>query len=204
MEAIRHFIESFLNATTPLEVTGFAFAALYAILASYEKAWCWPAAIVSTGIFTYMCYLDNIKLQAVLQLFYLVMAFYGWYEWTFGKRNTQPLRIISFPAKKILRMIIIGIPFVIAGGLIDSYYDASLPWLDSIITVYSLIATWMVARKVLENWLFWIVIDPLSIWLFAARGRLLIGLLFLIYTLIAIFGYYKWRRLMQRQAAASS
>ncbi len=201
MESLHHFFISFWNAITPLELTGFVFAILYSIFASYEKAWCWPAAIISSGIFTIICFQEKVHLQAVLQLFYVAMAFYGWYEWMYGKREEQSLHIISFPAKKIFLLILLGIPLSMIGGIIDKHYEASQPWLDSAITVYSLIATWMMAKKIIQNWLFWIVIDPLSIYLFAARGRLLIGLLFIIYTVIAIFGYFKWRK--QMQAATS-
>ena len=201
METLQHFIASFWQAITPLELIGFGCALLYSLLASYEKVWCWPFAIISTGIFTYMFFADNVKLQGSLQLFYLVMAVYGWYEWTSGKQKTEPLHITSFPLNKMLLALLIGVPFTVAGGLLNQHYKADMPWLDSAITIYSLIGTWMMAKKIIQNWFFWIVIDPFSVWFFAARGRYLIAVLFLIYTLIAIFGYYKWRQQMKVQAA---
>lgn len=199
METLQHFFTSFWNAITPLELAGFIFALLYSLFASYEKPWCWPFAIISTGIFTYLFFKDNVKLQGSLQLFYLLMAFYGWYEWLYGKRNSQELRVISFPVNKLLLIGAIGIPVTAAGALLNQHYNADMPWLDSIITVYSLIGTWLMAKKVIQNWFIWMIVDPLSVLFFASRGRYLIAFLFLLYTLIAIFGYFKWRKQLQQQ-----
>jgi len=202
METLQYFIGSIWQAITPLEAIGFGCALVYSLLASYEKVWCWPFAIISTGIFTYMFFADNVKLQGSLQLFYLLMAAYGWYEWTYGKKDAEPLHITSFPLNKLLLVLLIGIPFTVAGGLLNQHYNADMPFLDSAITIYSLIGTWMMAKKIIQNWFFWMVIDPFSIWFFAERGRYLIAFLFFIYTLIAIFGYFKWRKEMNVQQKA--
>jgi len=193
-----------LYGSSLLEVIAVVFAVLYVIFASYEKALCWPAAAISTGIYIYICYKANLLLETVLQVFYLFMAFYGWYQWLYGKRKEHRLNIISFPVSKIALLVMGGIPFaLLAGYLFGTYFNASLPYLDGTVTIYSFLATWMVARKIIENWLFWMVIDVLAIYLYASRGLCLSGILYFLYTLIAIFGYFKWQRLMKQQIQAA-
>lgn len=195
------FISCVGNSSVP-EAGAVLFAILYVVLASYEKVWCWPAAAASAGIYIFICYEASLLLETVLQAFYLIMAFYGWYEWLFGKRDKQQLYIVSMPVRKILFLLIGGIPLVIiAGYVFGNYFQASLPYLDATVTIYSFIATWMVARKIMENWLLWVVIDLLAIYLYANRGLCLSGVLYFLYTVIAIFGYFKWKTLMQKQTA---
>lgn len=190
---------SCLQSSSLPEVVAVVFAILYVVLASYEKAWCWPAAAVSTGIYIFICYEANLLLETVLQVFYLIMAFYGWYEWIYGKRDKQELHIFSMQVKQILILVAAAIPFVLISGFVfGQYFHASFPFLDATVTIYSFIATWMVARKIIENWLFWVVIDLLAIYLYASRGLCLSGLLYFLYTIIAVFGYFQWRKLMKK------
>lgn len=203
METLQHFIGSIWQAISPTEMIGFSCALLYSLFASYEKIWCWPFAILSTGIFTYMFFADNVKLQGSLQLFYLIMAVYGWYQWTRGTQQNDTLQISSLSMNKMLIVLAIGIPFTIGGTLVNMHYNADRPLLDSAITIYSIIGTLLLTKKIIQSWLFWFVINPLSIWFFAERGRYLIAFLFFIYTLLAIFGYFKWRKEMRVQVLSS-
>ena len=120
-----------LQSSSSLEVIAVVFALLYVILASYEKVWCWPAAAISTCIYIFICYKANLLLETVLQIFYLFMAFYGWYEWVYGKREEHRLYITSFPFSKIILWLIAGIPLVmLTGYLFGNYFHASYPYLD--------------------------------------------------------------------------
>lgn len=200
MEELQHFFVSFWRVVGPLELAAFITALLYSIFASYEKVWCWPFALISSALIAYINIRLHYSWQTILQVFYFGMALYGWYVWVYGDKKIEPLHITSYPPKKLGLIILAGIPFTVAFALIgQSFFHVDQPWLDGGLTAYSVIATWMMARKIIQNWLFWIIIDPLSILLYAPRERYLISLLFIIYTIIAIFGYFKWRQQLKQQ-----
>ncbi len=173
----------------------FIFALAYILLAAMENSWCWIFGILSSALSIYLCFKGNLFLESGLSIFYVLFGIYGWYQWRFGSEKNTEIRIISLPVKKFPGILFCGVLLWIPAGLIAAKYSTqALPYLDAFITAFSLIATWMTAKKILENWLFWIVIDGLSISLYASRGFYLIALLFIIYTIIAAAGYFKWKK----------
>jgi nicotinamide mononucleotide transporter len=118
------------------------------------------------------------------------MAFYGYFQWN---KNNGKLEIAQWTIAKHLILILIGaIVTFLMGFYFATYTSAKMPIVDSFTTVFSIIATYMVAKKVLSNWLYWIVIDAVSIYLYFSRDLLLTSLLFIAYTIIAVFGYFGW------------
>lgn len=195
-------IELLLQAwqqTSWLEVVSVAFGLAYVILAAKESVWCWPAALVGTGTGILVFWDASLKMESALNVFYLVMAVYGWWAWLYGGasagRAQQTLSISSWRALNHLYAIaLIAVLTAISGGLLKGNTNAALPYVDSFTTWAAVISTWMVTRKVLQNWLYWIVIDAVSVWLFIQRELYLYALLFVLYTVIAAFGYLNWRR----------
>ena len=119
------------------------------------------------------------------------MAFYGLYNW--NKKNET--KIVSINAKTHIKLIIIGLLLTfLLGYYLTIYTSAASPIIDSFTTIFSIIGTFMVARKILENWIYWIIIDIVSIQLYISRELYLTGLLFLIYSVIAIYGYFTWAK----------
>ena len=119
------------------------------------------------------------------------MAFYGLYNW--NKKNET--KIVSINAKTHIKLIIIGLLLTfLLGYYLTIYTSAASPLIDSFTTIFSIIGTFMVARKILENWIYWIIIDIVSIQLYVSRELYLTGLLFLIYSVIAIYGYITWAK----------
>ncbi len=185
----------------------------YLLLAVRESLWCWYAAFVSTGIFLWLFWEVNLLMESALQLYYLAMAVYGWHQWRHGSRSgrTQPAAAATAgQALPIgtwqLRTHFLAIAAVLAasagsGFLLAQYTDAALPYLDSFTTWGSILTTWMVARKILENWLYWLVIDSASIYLYLERGLLLTAGLFAIYLVIVVFGYRRWLQQYRLQSA---
>lgn len=178
----------------PIETIAVVFSLLYVILATKENIWCWPAAIISVSIYTYICFNSQLYSETLLQIFYLMMAFYGWRNWK-KKKGLPTTNITEWSATKHVIIITIGILLTFCIGFYFSCYtDAKMPILDAFTTTFSIFATYMIVKKVLENWLYWIVIDATSIYLYDQRELEQTAILFALYTVIAIFGYFSWAK----------
>ena len=191
-EIIQIFSDANLNwITVCAAISGI----LYIILAAKENVWCWLAASISVCLYMYINYDLGYYSQAVLQIFYLFMAIYGYVMWN----KLDPERIKEWSAKKHLFIIFIGaiITFIIGFILTEYVEDSEQPILDSLTTVFSVFASYMVAKKVLGNWLYWIVIDSLIIYLYYIQGEFILALQFLVYIIIAVYGYFSWIQRMK-------
>ncbi|TVR77278.1 MAG: nicotinamide riboside transporter PnuC [Chitinophagaceae bacterium] len=193
-EIIAAFTEAFKNPNW-LEVAGIITALAYVFLASRENILCWPFAAISTTIYMYLVFDVGLYLETILQFFYLIMAFVGWYQWVYGKKNQQELHISRLTQKQWFVTISAGILLTFSAGFsFDYFLNNEDAYLDAFTTVFAFIATWMVVRKILENWLFWIVIDAVSIILYFNRGLYFSTFLYLLYTIIAIYGFWLWKK----------
>jgi len=173
-----------------IESVAVFFSIIYVILAAKESIWCWGAAAISVILYVYICYTAQLYPETGLQIFYLFMAFYGYYQWN---KNDSTLQIQQWSISKHLLILLIGtILTFLMGFYFTTYTNAAMPLVDSFTTVFSIFATYMVTKKVLGNWLYWIVIDAVSVYLYFSRDLHLTSLLFLAYTFIAIFGYFAW------------
>ena len=182
-------------ATSNLEIVSVIFGLVYIVLAAKENAWCWPAAFIGTGTAVILFWDASLLMESGLNVYYLGMAIFGWWQWQTGGTNGSPLTIRSWSLRQHgLALVLIGVLTLISGSLLSSNTSAALPYLDSFTTWSAVITTWMVARKILENWLYWLVINTVSIYLYLERGLSLYALLFVSYIIIAAFGYVAWRR----------
>lgn len=173
-----------------IESVAVFFSILYVILASKESIWCWGAAAISVSLYIYICFFAQLYAETGLQIFYLFMAFYGYYNWNNKNRNIQ---ISEWNISTHLLIVFIGglLTFLI-GFYLTSYTNAKMPIVDAFTTVFSVFATYMVTKKILGNWLYWIVIDLVSSYLYLVRNLEMTALLFMVYTIIAILGYLSW------------
>ena len=173
------------------------FSVIYVILAAKENIWCWPAALISVSLYIYICYQAQLYPETGLQIFYFLMAIYGYIVW--NKSDTEKIK--EWSEIKHLTIILTGafLTFLI-GFYFAEYTNSKKPIVDSFTTVFSVIATYMVIRKVLENWLYWIVIDIVSVYLYFSRGLHLTSLLFICYSIIALYGYFSWIKRMKSHA----
>ena len=177
-----------------LETIAILFSLLYVFLAAKENNLCWAAAIISVSIYIYICFNAKLYSETLLQVFYLFMAFYGLLCWKKKEGNTSVV-IKEWHINKHITIIIIGLCITfLAGFYFSTYTDARMPVVDSFTTIFSVFATYMVINKVLENWLYWIVIDVTSIYLYNERGLDQTAILFILYTIIAFFGYFSWNK----------
>ncbi|MBV1931899.1 MAG: nicotinamide riboside transporter PnuC [Porticoccaceae bacterium] len=195
-----------LFATSAWELVAVVLAIAYLLLALRENSLCWYCALASTAIYTVLFWDVSLLMESGLNVYYMVMAVYGWHQWRrVGSRDEAKnnIKIHSWPWRyHCLAWGLIVVCSVISGALLSSNTSAVLPYLDSLTTWGSVLTTWMVARKVLENWLYWILIDGLSIILYLDRGLYLTSLLFVAYVIIVVFGYFSWRKTMPLKKSA--
>ncbi len=168
---------------------------IYVVLATRSNPWCWPWGIISSALWAYAAYLlFDLYVDALLQLFYVVMGFIGWYQWRKGG-NGEVLPISRLSSGEHLAIVGGGLVLaLLVGYLFDEYTPAAATYIDAWTTVFSVIATFLVVQRKLENWLYWIVIDAVYVYLYYTRGGYLFALLFIAYTIIAIVGYFKWQK----------
>ena len=192
MHEITLFFNSLEFNWSIIESVAVFFSILYVLLAAKESIWCWGAAIISVSLYIYICFSAQLYAETGLQIFYLFMAFYGYYNWN---NKESSLQIKEWRTNK--HFFIIGIGAILVffiGFYFATYTNAKMPLVDSFTTVFSIFATYMVAKKILGNWLYWIVIDTVSIYLYFNRDLHLTSLLFIAYTIIAIVGYFSWMK----------
>lgn len=182
------------------------FAALlgvgYIIFAARESQWCWPMAFVSTLIYTLLFWEGQLPMQALLNFYYMGMAIYGFVLWRSHKQAENNLPIHSGSLRFNLAFLITGSVLTLIVSYYLIQYDASQqPYLDAGITVFSVLNTWLMARKVLQNWLYWIAIDAAAVMLYLDTGFYATAALFTLYTVLASVGFMNWIRLYRQQLA---
>jgi len=179
---------------SPLETTAVGLALAYIALAMRQSRLCWVAAIISAAIYIAIFTEVTLYMEAGLQLVYIAMAMVGWIFW--GKDDSDEALAVTTRPMQFHLIAISGISIAAActGFLLSHYTDAARPYVDSMTTVAAIVCTWMVTRKILENWLYWIVINCVSVWLFMDRGLDLTSGLFVLYALLSVIGYFTWRR----------
>ena len=178
-----------------LETLAVALGISYLLLAMCENSLCWYCAFFSTAIYVYIFGDVSLYMESALNVYYVGMAVYGWLQWQKGGANHSGVEIVRWTAKHhIICVLVILIASVISGYLLSVNTDARLPYLDSFTTWASVLTTVMVARKVLENWLYWIVINSVSIYLYIDRDLDQTAAMFTLYLVLSVLGYVAWKK----------
>lgn len=192
-------ISNFLNSIW-FEILAAILAIVYLLLALKQDIRCWIAWIISSLMYLFVMLYAGLLMESALQIFYVGMGIYGWMQW--DKRSAQDKLSIRRWNKK-QHFYAIGSLLcivVISGYLISLNSNAVAPYIDSFTTWGAILATFMVARKVLENWIYWFVIDFVSVFLFLSRELYPTAVLFVIYLVIIVFGYRTWLKAMRLNA----
>jgi len=171
-------------------------ALAYLVLAARESLWCWYCAFVSSALYVVVLWDARLLTEAGLSVFYMAMAVAGWYQWRPGGTGDESeLRIVSMKWWHHALLFAVLMLFTFAGGwAMQTWTTAALPFVDSFIAWGSVITTILVIRKVLENWLYWVLFDGVATFAYINRGLYMTATLFALYVVIVIFGYLKWRR----------
>ena len=192
-------ISNFLNSIW-FEILAAILAIVYLLLALKQDIRCWIAWIISSLMYLFVMLYAGLLMESALQIFYVGMGIYGWMQW--DKRSAQDKLSIRRWNKK-QHFYAIGSLLcivVISGYLLSLNSNAVAPYIDSFTTWGAILATLMVAKKVLENWIYWFVIDFVSVFLFLSRELYPTAVLFVIYLVIIVFGYRAWVQAMRSNA----
>lgn len=179
-----------------IEVLGTVTGTIYVILSIKQSILTWVIGIISSILYIYV-YLDTkFYADMSLQFYYLAISFYGWYYWVKGiDKNKTELKVSRAPQIYWIWIITASIIlFAIIKFILLKFTDSPISTEDAITTALSIVATWMLTRKYIEHWIFWIFIDTYSIYLYLEKELYPTSLLFTIYSVMAIVGFLEWRK----------
>lgn len=178
-----------------LEIVAVIFGVLYTVLMAKNKISCWIFGIIGSLLSVYL-FIEYAKLyaEALLSVFYVFAGIYGWVVW---KKQEVIEEVYQRKLITHVKLISIGIvlSFLMYFGLAYFFKEAQKPLIDSFTTIFSFIATYLMAKKWIENWFYWIAIDGVSVYLYSTRGLEIYALLMFAYTIIVVYGYFKWKKL---------
>jgi len=203
MQAFVAGILEYYGALPRTELVAVVLAVAYLVLAIRQNIWCWFCAAISTAMYVYLFAKANLYMESLLNVFYFGMALYGWSVWRSGKTDDElpvsvwPLQVHLYAVASIICAA------TTTGFLLAKFTDAAYPYIDSVTTYAAVWATFLVARKVLENWWYWLVIDAVSVFIYWTRGLEATALLFVVYVVLIPIGLVAWTRsYRQHQPAA--
>lgn len=171
-------------------------------LTARENVWCWPVGLVNVSL-SALVFLDaRLYSSMALQVVYLVLSVYGWYEWLHGGKDDGRLAVSRTPARWLVGLFVAGVAFALALGWFLRYRtDAALPFWDAGTTAFSLVAQWMITRKWLESWMVWIPVDVVYVGMYLSQGLHAFTGLYAVFLVLAVLGLLEWRRSMSGAAA---
>lgn len=199
-----------VNLDTILEWTSVIFGLLYLILLIYEKIWCWFFGIVGSALSIWLFYRTQLYSESILYIYYVVIGFYGWYVWSklkpqklqpqnsdilddtadHPKSNFQEWSLLSH----LLSILICSLLALGLGWVFNSYTDAKNAWLDAFTTIFSFYASFLETRKVVSAWLYWIVLNGASVYLYDLRDLDVYAFLAIVYFIASFIGFFQWRK----------
>ena len=196
------FVEQ-LAATSLLEWLAVLFAIGYVWLAARQNNWCWSCAFLSTSIYVYLFWQVTLPFQAVLNVFYMIMAVYGYWQWRRGEQSdTTVIRSFHWTHHLLLVVALASLGWALS-YFASSQFNSDYLLLDASLQVFSVVTTFMVAHKVLENWIYWFFINIASAYLYFQSGLALSACLYIGYVGFSVYGYIKWQQERTRSLAVT-
>lgn len=180
-----------------MELLGAILGFIYIFLSIRQNIWTWPVGLLTSALYVWVFFQSRLYADMGLQVYYVLVSIYGWFEWVKGKSSDtgEKLTISRLPLKLGVVLLVISILLVFfMWYVLKNYTDSQVPFADSLATALSIIATWMLARKILEHWLVWIFVDTFSIGLFWYKELYPTVVLFVVYTIMAVLGFVEWRK----------
>jgi nicotinamide mononucleotide transporter len=183
------------------EILAVLFGIISVYLSTRENIWSWPTALINVGLYFVVFYEAKLYADMGLQVVYFALSLYGWYEWLYGGENRTELHVSRTSRTLGVRLIVIGVVCAATlGTVLARFTDAALPYLDSATTSTSLVAQWMMTRKILENWAVWAVVDVVYVGMFIFKKLYLTAGLYSVFFVLAVMGYVQWKRSLTARA----
>jgi nicotinamide mononucleotide transporter len=193
---------------SPLEIVAAVFGAVSVYLSARQRLASWPTAIVNVLLSAVVYHRARLYSDAGLQLVYFALSVYGWYEWKYGGANRTELPVARTPRSRAPLLLALGAAGAVALGVLTTRYTDVLqhnrpwvPWTDAALTAASLVAQWMMTRKLVENWLVWIAVDVVYVPLLAYKGLYAFAALYAVFLGLAVKGWVDWRRDLRGRGA---
>ncbi len=188
----------------PIEYIAALFGGVSVYLSVRQNIWSWPTAIVNVGLYTLVFYESRLYADMGLQVVYIVISFYGWYEWLYGGKNRTELEVSRTSRRLGMLLAAIGVvsAFVL-GTVFHRTTNAALPFLDSATTSTSLVAQWMMTKKLLENWIVWVAVDVVYIGMFIYKSLYVTSLLYFVFLVLSVMGYRQWKATLREPELVS-
>lgn len=181
-----------------LELSAASLGLIAIFLQIKQNAWYWGISIVMVSMYIFVYIGARLYADMSLQVYYLIVGFYGWWAWLFGKKIKSKRSKLEVCKTKQLEWIWISIfivfSFFLIAYILINFTNSDLPYWDAFTTALSFAATWMLARKKLENWLIWIIVDVVSSVIYFYKELYPSMILFIILSILAFVGYAKWRK----------
>lgn len=180
-----------------IELSGAVLGFLYIILSIRQHILTWPTGLLTSALYIYVFLVSKFYADMALQAYYVGISLYGWYHWLKGNKNKQDNKLRVSQINKKTGLILIPISlllYILIFLILKNYTDSPVPHGDAITTALSIVATWMLARKILEHWLIWIFVDAFSMGLYIYKSLWPTSILFFIYTIMAFYGYIQWKK----------
>lgn len=180
-----------------METLAVALGLAYLVLAIRQQPWCWPAGIASSLLYVKLMDDAALYMESGLQVFYVIVGVYGWWHWVRGGQQAgeRELPVSSWSVGRQAPLLLLTVLLTLVSGYaLARFTDASSPYLDSLVTWGALVATWMTARKILQTWHWWLVVDSLSLYLYVTRELYQTALLFAVYLVLVVVALRTWQR----------
>ncbi|HET7462290.1 MAG TPA: nicotinamide riboside transporter PnuC [Longimicrobium sp.] len=188
--------------SSPFEWIAVVFGIASVYLSVRENVWSWPTGIINVSMYVVIFLEAKLYADMGLQVFYIVISFYGWWNWLYGGANHSELHITRLSRRLMAILPVAGVLGSLAlGWFLHQTTDAALPYVDSTLTVASLIAQYLMTRKVLENWIIWVTADVAYIGMYIYKELYPTAFLYAVFLVLASMGWFEWKRSWQRQPA---
>ena len=185
-----------------LEIIGTLIGLVYLWLEYRASIYLWIASIIMPAVYLFVYYNAGLYADFGINIYYLLAAVYGWWVWKYGNKEKQgeELPITRMPRGKCKMAAAMYLVFqLLIAWILIRYTDSNVPWCDAFTTALSMVAMWMLARKYLEQWLVWIVVDVVSVALYLYKGLFFTAGLYALYAIIAVYGYWNWKNMMEQK-----
>ena len=184
------------------EIIAVILGLLSVYLVTRQNVWCYPLGIVSVFIYIFIFFEVKLYADMGLQVFFIALQAYGWYEWLYGGEEKTALHV-SWGTRTLygVTILFVAAATLLLGSLLHKLTDASLPYIDSLLAVISMAAQWMMAKKYIENWVLWTIVNIGSIGMYAMKGLYFTMFLYVVYLVLGIIGYVEWKKSFRAQSA---
>jgi nicotinamide mononucleotide transporter len=188
-----------------LEYVAAVFGIACVYLGARQNIWSWPTTIVNVALYAFVFHSSRLYAATGLQVMFIIISIYGWYQWLYGGRNRTELKVSRTPRRLAVILALIGGSFaLLLGTLLYRTTNAALPFLDSALSSASLVAQWMLTKKLLENWLVWIAVDVVYVGMFLASSLTITAGLYFVFLVLCVMGYRQWKESLSEPELATA